>query len=207
MNNWKTLVSDDTIKKTIDALGANGISSEVVNSGEEAKEKALNLIPEGSEVMTMSSATLETLGLTKEFNETGKYNSIKEKFKQMDRNTQGIEMKKLGSAPIYAIGSVNAVTQEGHIIFASNTGSQLPAYAYGSSHVVWIVGTQKIVKNVEEGLQRIHEYILPLESKRLRKVFNLPDTYHSNASKLLIINKEINPNRLHIIFVKEVLGY
>jgi len=112
-------------------------------------------------------------------------------------------MQKLGAAPEYAVGSVHAVTEDGKVIIASNTGSQLPAYAYGSAHVIWVVGTQKIVANLEQGLKRIYEYVLPLESERLKKVYGV----ESNVSKLLIINKEIAPNRLTLILVKQKLGF
>lgn len=203
MVKWNVLATDSIISKTIAALTANGISAEVVNSQTEAKEKVLGMIPLSSEVMTMSSITLETLGLDKEINESGKYDAVKPKLFKMDRKTQNIEMQKLGSAPVYALGSVHAVTQDGHVLIASKTGSQLPAYVYGSAHVIWIVGTQKIVATVEDGMKRIYEYILPLETEHMKRLYNVP----SAVNKLLIFNKEINPLRLHLIFVKEELGF
>jgi len=203
MNNWNTLATDESIQKTITALKANGINAMVVENGEEAKKKALEFLPQGAEVIAMSSATLDTLSISQEINESGKYNSVKNKLSKMDRKTQGLEMQKLGAAPEYAIGSVHAVTEDGKLIIASNTGSQLPAYAYAASHVIWVVGTQKIVANLDAGMKRIYEYVLPLESERLKKVYGV----ESNVSKLLIINKEIAKDRLTLIFVKEKLGF
>src|SRR5690348_9566076 len=124
MTDWKNIPSEETINKTIKALEENGISAIVVEKGEEAKKKVLDILPEKAEVMTMSSVTLETIGITKEINESGKYDAVKQKLNVMDRKTQGREMQKLGTAPEYAIGSVHAVTQEGHLLIASNTGSQ-----------------------------------------------------------------------------------
>ncbi len=122
----------------------------------------------------------------------------------MDSNTQGLEMLTLGAAPEYTVGCVHAVTEDGQIIIASNTGSQLPAYTYSSPHVIWVVGTQKIVKNVAEGMARINEYVLLKESERVKIVYGMEK---SNVSKLLIISKEITPGRLTIIFVNEALGF
>ena len=122
----------------------------------------------------------------------------------MDRNTQGLEMQRLGAAPEFVIGSVHAVTQDGKVMIASNSGSQLPAHAYGSSNVIWVVGIQKIVKNIDEGFKRIYEHSLPLESERARKAYNMPGSF---VSKILIINKEIKPGRITIIFVPEILGF
>ena len=123
----------------------------------------------------------------------------------MNRETQGAEMLKIGAAPQWSVGSVHAVTEEGHIFIASNTGSQLPAYASGASNVIWVVGVQKIVKNNDKALKRIYEYVLPLESDRLNKAYNL--TMGSNVSKLLIINKEVKQGRATLIFVGEKLGF
>lgn len=205
LDKWNTLATDESIIKTIESLKANGINAFVVENGAEAKKKVLDLLPKDAEVMIMSSVTLETLGLPKEINESGKFDSVKSKLSKMDRKTQGLEMQRIGAAPEYAIGSVHAVTEDGKLLIASNTGSQLPAYAYGASHVLWVVGTQKIVKNVDDGIKRIYEYTLPLESKRANKAYNI--TTGSNVSKLLIINEEISPDRLTIILVKEILGF
>lgn len=205
-NKWNELANKESVSRTIEALRANGIEAKFVENGEEAKREALELIPEGGEVMTMSSTTLDTIGLSEDINKKGsKFKSVRDRLYAMDRATQAQEMNRLGAAPDYSVGSVHAVTEDGHILIASNTGSQLPAYAYGSSHVIWVVGTQKIVKNTEEGLKRIYEYILPLESDRANKAYNI--STGSFVSKLLIVNRELNKGRIMVIFVGEKLGF
>lgn len=203
MKSFAVLADDQTISVTIQALKSNNIEAMVVANANDAKEKVLAILPEGTEVMNMSSITLETLGLDKEINESGKYNAVKPKLFKMDRQTQSVEMQKLGAAPLWAVGSVQAITQKGQIIIASNTGSQLPSYAYGSAHVIWVVGTQKIVKDLDAGMKRIYDFVLPLETEHMQKLYKV----NSNVSKLLLINKEITPGRLTVIFVKEKLGF
>lgn len=203
MKDWSKLASNESIQKAIDALKANGINAIVVETGAEAKNKVIEMLPKGAEVMSMSSVTLDTIGITKEIHESGKYDSVKNKLAKMDRKTQGLEMERIGAAPEYAVGSVHGITEDGKLLIASNTGSQLPAYSYGASHVLWVAGSQKIVKDVNEAIKRIYEYVLPLESERLKKVYGIG----SNVSKLLIINKEIAPNRLTLILVKQKLGF
>ena len=203
MKNWADLADEEMLTSTVAALKTNNIAAVVVSTGMEAKQKVLELIPKGAQIMTMSSETLIAIGLTKDINESGDYDAVKPKLLKMDRATQSHEMQKLGSTPEWTVGSVHAVTQDGHTLIASNTGSQLPAYVYGSTHVIWVVGTQKIVTDTAEGMKRIYEYVLPLESARMKKVYNVP----SNVSKLLIFNKEIIPNRITLIFVKEKLGF
>lgn len=201
---YAQIPSEKVIQKTSENLIKNGFAVEIIGSGKEAKKKAFDLISKGAEVMTMTSVTLDTIGLTDEINQSSQYVSLKNKLYKMSRSTESKEMQKLGAAPEYAIGSVHALTMDGKVLIASNTGSQLPAYAYGSEHVIWIVGAQKIVKNLDEGIKRIHNYVLPLESERAKKAYGVPG---SNVSKLLIINKEINPNRITILLVKKVLGF
>lgn len=200
---WDTLADDATIAKTIEALGKRGITGMVVENGAAAKAKVLELIPQGAWVMHASSVTLETIGLVSEIDESGKYKSVKNQLKAMDRATQRPHMLKLGSAPEWIVGSVHAVTQDGIAIIASNTGSQLPGYAHGAEHVVWVVGAQKIVPNLDEAMKRLYEYVYPLEDQRMRTLYNTG----SNVSKLLIFQKEIVPNRVTLIFVKEKLGF
>lgn len=205
MDKWSQLASKESIEKAVESLKAHNIEAKFVETGEEAKKEVLSMIPEKAEVMTMSSVTIDTLGISKEIQESGKYNSVKNKLNSMNRETQGREMQEIGAASEWAIGSVHAVTEEGNVLIASNTGSQLPAYAYGSGHVIWVVGTQKIVKNTDDGIKRIYEYVLPLESVRLNKQLNM--TAGSFVSKLLIVNREFMPGRITIIFVNESLGF
>lgn len=206
MDKWNKLAGKVSINKTIEALEANGIEAKFVENGEEAKKRVLELIPEGGEVMTMSSTTLDAIGLSDQINKKGsKFKPVRDRLYAMDRVTQAQEMNRLGAAPQYTVGSVHAVTEDGHILIASNTGSQLPAYVYGSSHVIWVVGTQKIVKNTDEGIKRIYEYVLPQESERANKAYNI--STGSFVSKLLIVNRELNKGRIMVIFVGENLGF
>lgn len=200
---FAALATEKSIEKTASALEANNMKVFVAENGAEAKEKALELLPKKAEVFTMSSQTLEAIGLDKEVNESGEYNAIRPKLFAMDRNTQGREMAKLGSAPDWVVSSVHAVTEDGHLLIASNTGSQLSAEAYGGGKVIFVAGTQKIVKDTSEGLKRIYEYVLPLEDERAQKAYGM----RSNVSKILIINKEIMPERITVILIKKKLGF
>lgn len=201
---WNTIPSEEILDRTVEALEENGISAIVVENKEEAKQKLLEFLPEGSEVMDMTSVTLTTLGVTDILHHSGKYKSIKNVLSKLDRATDHLEMQKLGAGPEYAIGSVHAVTEDGKVIVASNTGSQLPAYVYGATHVIWVVGAQKIVKDLDEGLKRIYEYVLPLEADRARKAYGVEG---SNVSKIVIFNKEVNKDRIKMILIKDSIGF
>jgi L-lactate utilization protein LutC len=199
---FSRLASDERVKKTAEALTANGMEAFIVENGAEAKAKLFELIPEGAEVFTATSRTLDTLDVADEI--AKRYSSVREKLAGMNPETQNREMVKLGATPEYMVGSVHAITEGGTVVIASNTGSQLAGYAAAAAQVIWVVSTKKLVSDLDEAIKRIYEYTYPLEDQRLQKIYN---GVHSNISKMLFVHREIMPNRTKVILVKEDLGY
>ena len=197
------LVSEEQIERTAQALTSNGFRVLVAANGEEAKKLFFENLPEGAQIHTGASATLDALGITEVIEKSGRYNAIRPKLWSMDRATQGDNIRRLGSAPDTMAGSVHAVTEDGHAIVASRSGSQLGPYVFGAGKVTWVVGTQKIVHDIAEGLRRLDEHVFPLEDQRAQKAYGV----HSDISKLLIYNREPVPGRTTIILVKEDLGF
>jgi len=200
---WQELADPATLTETVQALSANGFTVMVADSADEARLKVLELVPEGVEVFTATSATLEKTGIAAEINESGRYHSVRKQLAGLNRQTQMAEMRRLAATPEYVLGSVHAITRQGYVMVASFGGSQLPAYVYGASKVIWVVGTQKIVKDVDEGFRRIEEHSLPLESERLQKALGRP----SDIGKILIVRREVLPGRITIVLVKGSLGF
>jgi hypothetical protein len=62
-------------------------------------------------------------------------------------------------------------TTHSEILIASATGSQLSAYAYSSSNIIWVAGAQKITPSLETAFQRLREYCLPLEDKHMKQLY------------------------------------
>lgn len=203
MKKWDALASEESIQKTIKALKLNGIDAIVVENAKEAKEKILELIPKGSQVMTASSQTINQIGLSQIIDESGDFRSTRKEIASLPEADSRSEARRINSAVEYVVGSIHAVTEDGKVIIASNTGSQLPAYVFTAEHVIWAVGTQKITKDLKEATERLYDYVLKLESERLKKEYGIP----SNVSKLLIVNKEVNPNRIKMVLIKEKLGF
>ncbi len=193
--------SIDVVNKTIASLKKNGIDAVLANDASDAKNMVLSSIPKESTVMTMTSVTLDELDISKEINESGKFNSSRT---MLSSATDNKEKKAIANIPDYVVGSVHAVTEDGKVVIASNTGSQIPAYVYTADHVIWVVGTQKIVKDLDDAMKRIYEYVLPLESERAKKAYGVSGSF---VSKILIVNKEVTPGRIKVVFVPENIGY
>ncbi len=200
---WDMLADDAVIEKITKALEANGIKVIVAEDGKEAKDKALSLIEKGSTVMTATSTTAQQIGLDSAIDESKDFVSLRKKIMELPQSDQRSQARRINSAPDYVVGSVHAVTEDGKAVIASNSGSQLAPYAFSASKVIWVVGTQKIVKNLDEAMKRIEEYTFKLEDERLMQAYGI----HSGIRKLLIINSEVMPERITMILVKENLGF
>jgi acyl-CoA hydrolase len=196
------LASDERIARTLAALGPRGFSAEVVENGVAARARVLELLPLGAEVFTSLSETLAETGLAADINESGRYNAIRPKLAKLDRTTQRREMKKLAATPDFVVGSVAAITEDGQIMVASGSGSQIGHYTYEADKVILVAGVQKIVRDAAEGLRRIEEYSLPLENERMRKAYGYP----SSLAKILTIRRD-TAGRTTLILVKEKLGF
>ena len=196
------LASDEHIATAVAALTANGMEALAVESGAEARSRVLDLLPEGALVFTAMSRTLDTLGLSADINESSRYIPLRPQLKMLDRQAQEREWRRLQSSPEYVVGSVHAVTEQGQVLIASASGSQLASYVFGASRVIWVVGAQKIVRDLEEGLRRVREYSYPLEHERIQAL-GMPGSF---VAKILMVERE-RPGRISVILVKEVLGF
>lgn len=204
MTDFSQVAADEAVTTTVKALEANNFKVTVVADAAAAKEAVLAAIPKGAEVLTMTSRTLDDAGITAALDESNDYDAVRPRLNAMMGDpTKKAEQRRLGAAPEYAIGSVHAITEGGEVLIASNTGSQLPAYAYAAGNVVWVVGTQKIVKDMPEAYARLEQHVFPLEDERAQQAYGV----HTNISKVLTISKEVVPERIHIILVNEALGF
>ncbi|MFN8457578.1 MAG: lactate utilization protein [Anaerolineae bacterium] len=197
------LASEEQIRRTVEALEINGMRTHIANNGDEARQIVLSLLPEGVEVFTSVSKTLDSLGITAEIDQSGRFNAIRAKLYALYQQNRTDEMRKLGASPDFIIGSVHAITEQGQVLVASGSGSQLGPYSFGAGQVIWVVGTQKIVRNLDEGMRRIKEYAYPLEDMRARQVYGKP----SRINKVLLVNGEGRPERISVVLVKENLGF
>ena len=198
-----TMADEASVERATEALEANGIRVLRAVDAADAKRIVLGLIQDGSEVYHGASESLEISGITAEIEKSGRYEPVRPRIWSMDRQTQANEIRRLSAAPDVMLGSVHAVTETGALIAASMSGSQLGPYVSGAGQVILVVGTQKVVADLEEGLRRIDEYAFPLEDARAQAAYGI----HSGVNKVVIINREITPGRITVVLVDEVLGF
>src|ERR1700704_5349830 len=197
------LASGEQIDEAAFALERNGITSLVVDSGEQARDALRSILPIGAEVFNNTSRTLEAIGIAEDIEGSGLYQPLRPRLYQMDREMQAREMRRLGAAPDFLVGRAHAVTEEGAVLIASASGSQLGPLVSGAGHVILVIGGQNIVADVATGLRRIHEYCFPLEDRPARDAYGVP----SGVNNVLIINRAITPSRISAVLVRQSLGF
>jgi hypothetical protein len=199
---FTALPDDQTLAATVVALEEHGFSVDVVDDLDAARVAVLALIPEQSTVMTNTSVTLQETGIADAINDGGPYDSARNRMFALDFETQLPEMKAIAGQPEYALGSVHAITRDGTIVIASASGSQLATYAWGAANVIFVVGAQKLVGDVQAAHERIREHSLKLEDARAYAAYG----QNSYIGKVLEIHQE-QPGRIHIVLIRQSVGY
>lgn len=190
------------LDEVAEVLRSHNIGAVVVEDGAAARAFVLGLIPDGAEVHTGKSKTLDDIGLYAELVDSERYDAVRPRMMAMDRATQGREIRKLTAAPDFMLGSVAAITADGTLVAASATGSQLGAYAAGAGHLILVVGSQKIVPDLDAAMRRIREVVFPWENDRVRERLGV-DTA---LEKILLILGEWRPGRTTVVLVREPVG-
>jgi hypothetical protein len=199
---YTRLAPEATIEKVAAALNANNIEAVVVKDGAEARAKILEIIPDGAEVYTAKSKSVEDIGLFEQLNDPSRYDAVRPKYMAMDRATQGPEIRRLMAAPDYIVGSVQALTEDGTLVAVSYSGGQLGAFVAGAGRVLLVVGSQKIVPDFEAAMTRIQEHAFPYEDNLLRKQLGVP----TKIASVLQIRLAPRPGRTTVFLVREPVG-
>ena len=194
--------SETTLQRVAGRMRERNIEVLIVNSAEEARKVVLERIPKGAEVHSSKSKTLQDSGIFNALQDQDLYNALRHQSMKMDRKTQGREIRKLLAAPDFMLGSVQAITEAGILVDVSATGSQIGPYASTAGKLILVVGSQKIVPDLEAAFRRMREYVQPWEEAQVRKAVNM-ETF---VGKILIIEREWVAGRMTVILVREPLG-
>ena len=199
---FTTPASEQTLQNLATALAERNLKPVVVDTGADARSAVLEMIPEGAEVHSGKSKTLEDIGLFHEFQDSGRYDFVRTRMFAMDRATHGREIRKLIAAPDYMVSSAHAITAEGVIVVASASASQIGPLASGAGRVIFVIGSQKVVPDLDAAYERILEYVLPYEDSRLFEAMGV----HTFLARLLLLEREWQADRTTVVLVREPVG-
>lgn len=111
--------------------------------------------------------------------------------------------------------STNAITYGGELINIDGNGNRLACLMQGPKEVFIIVGMNKFVGSIEEGIHRIENIAAPANVQRLQKdtpCHTLGRCAHcfskdSICSHTVITRRSSHPGRIKVFIVPENLGY
>lgn len=211
------------IEKVIKNLSSNNMEAFFVKDKEEAKNLALSFIPEGAVCASGGSVTLLQTGIISEL-KNGNY-------KYLDRSDFSLsaeekeEITKLSmNADVY-LSSSNAVTEDGELYNVDGNSNRVSSLLYGHDKVIIVVGTNKIVKDLDEAVYRVKTIAAPLNCKRLGcKTYcaekghcisldnggNMPKGCMSDdriCVNYTVMSRQRKKDRVKVIIVDKSLGY
>ncbi|MDY6964868.1 MAG: lactate utilization protein [Halobacteriota archaeon] len=211
---YNELIANQVLK----SLKKNGIKGRSFKTSEEAVDWLITKLPQGGVVGVGGSRTLFQTGLIDNLIKLDK----SEKIKFINRWAEGISPKDEFqtrydnlSADVF-LASTNAITLDGKLINIDGMGNRLAAMMFGPKKVYFLVGRNKIVRNVEEGIDRVRNVAAPKNAIRYK--LKLPCTETGSCDEpnchggricnfTLIIERGFNPARMTVLLIDEDLGY
>ena len=209
MNEIVTKRNDLLSQKVIKGLESRNMKGFYAKDREEALKIALGLIPEGSSVTMGGSVSAAEIGLVDAV-KNGNYEFI-------DRNTA--EDKRKAALAAYDVdfflSSCNAMTEDGVLVNIDGNANRVSAIAHGPRKVLFIVGMNKVCKDVDSAMKRARNVAAPINAQR----FGLstpcaktgscmdcksPDTI---CCQFLITRYSRHDDRIYVILVNDDLGF
>ncbi|NKF07495.1 lactate utilization protein [Clostridium gasigenes] len=199
-------------KKLVAILNAKKYDAIYVNNIGEAKEKVLELLPEESSVALGGSVTLNEMDLINVIR-NGNYNFY-DRYQDLPFSDI-VEIMRQSMVADYLITSTNAVTEAGELVNMDCSGNRAAGMLFGPKKVIVVIGANKLVKNMDEALERIKNVAI-LNSKRINHKTPCAETGVCNdcfvkgrlCNYLSVVNNGAKfPGRFTIIVVGDEVGY
>ena len=211
MREVKRWYTNQTIQRTLAALEKNGFQTFFAPTTNEALEKVLSLIPSNAKVGIGGSNTLREINLIDAL--TARGNIMFEHWQQPEENVVTIMREQLNSDVFVA--SSNAVTEDGKLINIDKAGNRVAAMIFGPKKVILVVGVNKIVKDVDEGIKRAKNVAAAMNARRrgdktpcaITGVCTDCDAQDRVCRVITIMEKKPSRSDISVILVCEELGF
>jgi hypothetical protein len=197
----------------IKALTANGFQASYAESRDEAVRSVLALIPEGASVGIPGSVTIRELGLPEILAERG--NPV---IQHWDPSLLPEDRAQRWSDELASdifLTSSNAVTLAGELVNIDGTGNRVAGMSWARNRVCFVVGINKVCRDIQGALQKIRDWSTPINGIRLgmdlpciKAGFCVDCKAPQRACRAVSILERAPYGRdAHIILVGETLGY
>ncbi|MDO4842421.1 MAG: lactate utilization protein [Phoenicibacter congonensis] len=202
----------ETSKTIIKNLEKRGMDGYFCESSADAVKLVKELVPVGASI---------GWGGTETFRETGVKDALEEgDYEMLDRSrVQGAEalremyLSHLGCDVFFM--STNALTTKGELVNIDGNSNRLACLLYGPKQVIVLVGMNKIVHSIEDGINRIQTLACPPNATRLHC-----DTPCANVGvcgnchnddcmccNIVVTRHNRHKGRVKVILIAEDLGF
>ena len=208
----KKIFYKNQAQSIISKLNLRKMDGYYADTMDDAIGKVLELL--GDEKKTVcygGSMTLDNSDIKEKIKENGHELIVREDAKTDE------EMRQLKSRMINSdvfLMSTNAITLDGELINIDGRGNRVSYLIYGPDRVFVIAGMNKVVKDVNEGINRTRNIASPANTVRLNcdtpcaKTGRCADCLdHTICCQIVVTRCSMVPQRITVILVGEELGY
>ena len=200
-------------ESVIEALKKNRINASFVADPAQAAAAVMALIPEGASVGMGGSVTMFQTGLVEALRQ-GPVKLIDRYEPNLAPAEMAARFKQALTADVFVSG-VNAITEQGELVFVDATCNRVAPILYGPDKVILIAGCNKITPNLAYAQERIRHFVAPTNAKRIGRKTPCAVTGRCEdcaspdriCNATVVIHKQANPQRMHLVLVGGELGY
>lgn len=199
--------------KVIKSLNTRHIEGYYCATSADAIKKVLSLIPQGSSISWGGSMTIRDMGLTDALFKADAYTLYDRDQAKSPEEIQSIYRQTFGAD--FYISSVNAMSEQGDIVNIDGNGNRVAAIAWGPKKVIFVVGINKIAKDLDAAIKRARGTAAPINTVRLNRetpctldgVCHDCHSPNSICNQIHIIRNSYDNGRFSVVIVGEELGY
>jgi hypothetical protein len=198
------------------ALGGHGIESAFVETAAEALAFVLEWLPSDVVVGLGGSTSLRQIGLWDALDARG-MTVINQQLPGLTKEARH-ELRRQNVTTEYYVMSANALVESGSIVVMNQSGNAVAALAFGAKNVLIVASANKLVRSVEDAMERVFGEVAPTNASRSgefeppcqvdgicrEQACGWPDRL---CNKLLILFGEAIPGRVRLLLVGEALGF
>jgi hypothetical protein len=205
------------VLETLRHLRRNNFDARFAQNCNSAKEVILSSISNGAVVGLGDSATVRQIGIVEELERSG-VRVLNPFSKELTADFSKIAVRDSISRQIFScdvmVTGCNAVTEDGKLVTIDAVGNRAASMIFGPRKVFILVGKNKIVKNVDDALQRIKNLVAPFHARTKKFATPCAQTGRCtdcNAARRIcnvttIVEKKPWRTEITVVLVNEDLG-
>ncbi len=172
---------EKTVQRTVKALESNFFDAAFFSDRQTLVDKVMGFVKPKMKIGFGGSITVRSLGIVE---------LLKDKNVEiLDHWKQGLTKEEINEIRFRQLtcdlflSSANAITEKGEIINVDGKGNRTNSTTYGPKKVIIIAGFNKIVPDINAGLERVKNIAAPMNAKRLNLSLPCAETGHCHDCK------------------------